>query len=297
MYTRAGPVKLRPTQQETGWAQIEERTRSTERTRCRCGRSSTHDLRRRLEAGEFADKFPPEMDLVAQYDVSRNTVREAMRRLRGDGVVVASRGRRPRLAEETEIVQPLGALYSLFASVEASGLEQRSVVLALELGTDAGAAAHLGRPPSQSLLYLERLRLAGGEPLALDRVWMPAELGVRGSTWTSPTPASTTSSSRPGRGCPRRVGVEQTARWCHPRATAPCWGSPGRTAALAIDRLSCAKGEPVEWRHTLVRGDRFSVVAEFSGRERYQFDVSDLSPPAPAGPGPGTSARTKRRTS
>ena len=34
-------------------------------------------------------------------------------------------------------------------------------------------------------------------------------------------------------------------------------------AALVIDRLGCAKGEPVEWRHTLVRGDRFSVVAEF----------------------------------
>ena len=254
------------------------------------------DLRRRLEAGEFADKFPPEMDLVAQYDVSRNTVREAMRRLRGDGVVVASRGRRPRLAEETEIVQPLGALYSLFASVEASGLEQRSVVRALELGTDAGAAAHLGRPPSQSLLYLERLRLAGGEPLALDRVWMPAELGA---------PLLDVDFSHTGfydelldrAGVALTGGREQIRAVVPPEGDRTLLGLTGATAALAIDRLSCAKGEPVEWRHTLVRGDRFSVVAEFSGRDGYQFDVSDLSPPAPAGPGPGTSARTKRRTS
>ncbi len=253
------------------------------------------DLRRRLEAGEFAETFPPEMDLVAQYEVSRNTVREAMRRLRGDGVVVASRGRRPRLADETEIVQPLGALYSLFASVEASGLEQRSVVRALDIRTDPGAAGHLGRPPSQSLLYLERLRLAGGEPLALDRVWMPAELGA---------PLLDVDFSHTGfydelldrAGVALTGGREQIRAVVPPEGDRTLLGLTGSTAALAIDRLSCAKGEAVEWRHTLVRGDRFSVVAEFSGRDGYQFDVSDLSQQAPVGPGPKPSARTKRRT-
>jgi hypothetical protein len=37
--------------------------------------------------------------------------------LRADGVVLAERGRRPRLAAQTTITQPLVALYSLFASV------------------------------------------------------------------------------------------------------------------------------------------------------------------------------------
>ena len=112
------------------------------------------DLHGRLEGGEFTDEFPGEMSLVAEYGVSRNTVREAVRRLRADGLVVAERGRRPRLAVETEIEQPLGALYSLFASVEASGLEQRSIVRFLELRTDADAASHLQLPPDASLLYL-----------------------------------------------------------------------------------------------------------------------------------------------
>ena len=53
------------------------------------------DISRRLEAGEFAETFPAEMSLVAQYGVSRNTVREAMRRFRTDGVVVAARGGAP----------------------------------------------------------------------------------------------------------------------------------------------------------------------------------------------------------
>jgi len=132
------------------------------------------DLRRRLEDGEFADSFPGEMALVEQYGVSRNTVREAVRRLRSEGVVVAGRGRRPRLATSAEIEQPLGALYSLFASVEAAGLEQRSVVRSLVVGRDDQAAEALGVDAATPLVHLERLRFAGERPLALDRVWLPA---------------------------------------------------------------------------------------------------------------------------
>lgn len=240
------------------------------------------DLRRRSQAGEFAKVFPPEMDLVDQYKVSRNTVREAMRRLRSDGVVVASRGRRPRLVEETEIVQPLGALYSLFASVEASGLEQRSVVRALEVRSDPDVATRLGRPTSQSMLYLERLRLAGGEPLALDRIWMPEELGealldvdfIHTGFYDELL---------------ARAGVALTGGREQIRAVVPSssdralLGLKRDVAALSIDRLGCAKGEPVEWRRTLVRGDRFSVVAEFSARAGYQFDISELSRPGQLG--------------
>jgi GntR family transcriptional regulator len=234
------------------------------------------DLRRRSEAGEFADAFPPEMDLVAQYEVSRNTVREAMRRLRSDGLVVASRGRRPRLAEDTEIVQPLGALYSLFASVEASGLEQRSEVRALEVRTDADAAGHLGRPAAQPLLYLERLRLAGGEPLALDRVWVPEDLGA---------PLLSVDFAHTGfydefldrAGIALSGGREQIRAMVPSADDCSLLGLRKHGAALAIERLGCAKGEPVEWRHTLVRGDRFSVMAEFSARGGYQLDVSGLS--------------------
>ena len=79
------------------------------------------DLRRRLGAGEFSATFPGELALVAEYRVSRHTVREALRRLREEGLVVAERGRPPRLASPTEIAQPLGTPYSLFQSVEATG--------------------------------------------------------------------------------------------------------------------------------------------------------------------------------
>ncbi|GAY10961.1 GntR family transcriptional regulator [Pseudonocardia sp. N23] len=44
---------------------------------------------------EFADAFPGELALAREYDISRHTVREALGRLRREGVVSADRGRPP----------------------------------------------------------------------------------------------------------------------------------------------------------------------------------------------------------
>ena len=136
------------------------------------------DLRRRLGAGEFSDAFPGELALVAEYRVSRHTVREALRRLREEGLVVAERGRPPRLASPTEIAQPLGTPYSLFQSVESTGRVQRNVVRTLDVRADGVVAARLGLEESTPLVHLERLRFSDEEPLAIDRVWLPERLAA-----------------------------------------------------------------------------------------------------------------------
>ena len=136
------------------------------------------DLRRRLDLDEFDRSFPGELALVAEYGVSRHTVREAVRRLREEGVVVAGRGRPPRRAEPAEIEQPLGEIYSLFTAVEATGRVQRSVVRTLDVRADGVVAARLGLEESTPLVHLERLRLADAEPLAVDRVWLPERLAA-----------------------------------------------------------------------------------------------------------------------
>lgn len=231
------------------------------------------DLYRRLEAGEFDVFFPGELDLVTEYGVSRHTVREALRRLRADGIVVAARGRRPQLATAVQITQPLGALYSLFASVEAAGLEQTSVVRALDVRADGVVAARLGLEESAPMLYLERLRLAAGSPLALDRVWLPAALAA------PLLDADFTHTSLYGE-LTARTGIrlgggrEQIHAVVPARAERTLLAIPVDVAAFAVNRLGCAGGHPVEWRHTLVRGDRFTLTAEFSARTGYRLDLA-----------------------
>jgi GntR family transcriptional regulator len=226
------------------------------------------DLRRRLDLDEFVDVFPGELALVAEYRVSRHTVREAVRRLREEGLVIAGRGRTPRRAS-AEIEQQLGEIYSLFTAVEATGRVQRSVVRTLDVRADGVVAARLGLEESTPLVHLERLRLADAEPLAVDRVWLPERLARPlldvdfGHTGLYAEYAA-------------RCGVRVTGGSERIHAVVPnsaersLLGIGPGVAAFAIDRLGCAGAQPVEWRQTLVRADRFSVTARFSAKDGYR---------------------------
>jgi len=230
------------------------------------------DLERRAAAGEFMDAFPSERSLVEEYGVSRNTVREALRQLRAEGTVVAGRGRRPRLGSEAEIEQPIGALYSLHAAVESAGMTPRSVVRVLDVRRDGPVASCLGLPPDAALVYLERLRLADDEPLALDQVWFPLAIAraLLGVDFTNVGFYDELA----GRTGIRLTGGRETLRAVVPdRPTRRLLRLGAATAAFAIERLGCVRGEPVEWRRSVVRGDRFSVTAEFSAGTGYRLDV------------------------
>lgn len=232
------------------------------------------DLRRRIRAGAFDIQFPAEHDLVGEYDVSRHTVRDALRRLREEGVLESSRGRGTWLSRP-RIEQPLGALYSLFRSVEAAGLEQRSRVRALDVRTDAAVADRLGRPAGTELVYLERLRLVDGEPLALDRAWLPR---------TVAGPLLEADFSHSGlydelaalTGTRLTGGKEAIAAIVPSAANRKLLGIPAGTAAFEVRRLGCLRHQPVEWRETIIRGDRFSLVAVWSAQEGYRMDVASV---------------------
>ena len=222
------------------------------------------DLRVRLAAGEFAEEFPGELALVDEYGVSRHTVREALRRLRAEGRVTAARGRKPRLAP-VEVEQQLGALSSLFAAVEAAGLEQRSIVRALDVRRDGVIATRLLLEESAPLVYLERVRLAGEEPLAVDRVWLPADIAEPLLT-VDFTHTALYAELLAHCGLRLTGGREQV------RAVMPLRGErallhvPAGVALLAVERTGCLDGRPVEYRQTFVRGDRFAVTAQYDGR-------------------------------
>jgi GntR family transcriptional regulator len=230
------------------------------------------DLHRRLTAGEFDGEFPGELALVDEYAVSRHTVRAALQQLRADGIVEAGRGRRPRVARQPAITQPLGALYSLFASVESAGLRQTSIVRSRDMIADGVIAERLGLEASAPLFRLERLRLAGGEPLALDTVWLPGDIAA-------PLLAADFTHTALYDELAARAGLRLEGGREHIRAVAPSRAErrlleiPPATGALAIDRLGYADGKPVEWRHTLIRGDRFALLAEFSPRTGYQLTL------------------------
>lgn len=221
------------------------------------------ELRRRLADGEFTRRFPTDRELVSTYKVSRHTARDAVDRLCTDGLLERRRGRGTFVRPEFE--QPTGALYSLFRAVEAQGARQTIALRALVECTDAWAAGQLDMDHDAPLILIDRIRLADGEPLAIDRVWLPADI------------------ARPLLDADVTHGVlyhELTAR-CHvtivggwerirptiprPDESAALRMSDG-TAVFTIERMGRASDRPVEWRVSKVRGDRYSFVTNWNPR-------------------------------
>lgn len=238
------------------WAQLEE------------------DLQRRLAEGEFQSAFPGEHDLAEQYGVSRHTVREALRRLRASGVVDSNRGRGSSIRPGA-IEQPLGALYSLFRSVEATGVEQRSKVRVLEVRQNAAVATTLGIEADAELVFLERLRLADGEPLALDRSWLPREVGgplLEGRFEHTSLYGEMARLT----GIRLNGGSESITALVADATTRRLLGIKADVAVLAVTRIGCLDGKPLEFRESLIRGDRFSLSAEWPGTAGYRVDVAGM---------------------
>lgn len=219
------------------------------------------DLRRRLATGELKDRFPTDRELTADYGVSRQTARDAVRHLREEGLVTRERGRgsfvRPRTIE-----QPLGSLYSLYRSIEAAGYTQRSRVVALEERHDAEAASRLGLPTNEPLVYVERIRLADDEPVALDRSWLPSR--VAGGLLDADLHHRALYDALAD-----RCGIQLTGGWERIRPQLPteeqgaALGIHLHQPVFGVERLAHAGPDPVEWRTAVVRGDRYAFTASW----------------------------------
>ena len=220
------------------------------------------DLRRRLLGGEFEDHFPTDEELTREYEVSRHTVREAVRRLTAEGLVVRQRGRGTSLTPPI-LEQPLHSLYSLASTVRAGGIEERSEVLAAErLLAVPEVAMQLGVGTGADVVFVERLRFAGAEPIAWDRSWLPADqcgalLAVdlsRGGLYDLLATH-----------CSLRItGGWERIRPVVPEATErKLLRLPSKVAAFSIERLALVGDTPTEWRRSLIRGDRYSLIAQW----------------------------------
>ncbi len=221
------------------------------------------ELLRRLDSGDFdSGIFPTDLELTEAYGVSRHTVREAVRHLNRTGLLKRERGR-GTVVNRSEFEQSLGTLYSLFQSVESTGTDQTSRVLQLDQIVDSQAANQLGLPEDAPLVLLARLRLAGGVPLAVDRAWLPYEVGARllDVDWTHT--ALYAELARLGLPVPNQ-GWERLTPIVPTPSDRQLLELRRGDAAFFLERLGVRDGRPVEWRTTIIRGDRYRFVSDWS---------------------------------
>lgn len=220
------------------------------------------DLRARVEAGEFTEAFPTDLELTKAYDVSRHTVREAIRNLNQTGMLKRERGR-GTVVNRAEFEQSLGTLYSLFESVESHGVAQESELLRCEIVSDTEAASYLAVAPDAELVVVERIRFAAGSPLAIDRAWLSSDAArsLLDVDWTHT--ALYAELERLNAPVPDQGWERLTPIVPKPADRARLDLRKG-DAAFFLERLGSRDGVPVEWRTTIIRGDRYRFVTDWS---------------------------------
>jgi DNA-binding GntR family transcriptional regulator len=116
-----------------------------------------------------------EVQLAEHYGLSRPTMRRAIQYLVDKGLLVRKRGVGTQVLH-TKVKRPI-ELTSLYDDLAGAGQAPRTQVLQnTVVSADATVAVVLGVEPESPVVFLERLRSAGDEPLALMRNYLPADL-------------------------------------------------------------------------------------------------------------------------
>lgn len=222
------------------------------------------DLRAALDNGEWrpGDLLPPERQLAGRYGCSLITVRRALSELTREGRIQRTRGRGTTVLQP-RIERDFGGTLSFTEEMQDRGLDPETRLIGARpesAGEVVGAA--LGIEPGSPTLYVERLRVAGGEPLLLEQVHLPAERfpGLLASDLEHGSLYDLLTARYGTRIVRAREALEPVL--LHARE-ARLLGQRPRAPALLIEGTAFgADGAPVEFARSYVRGDRTRYFVE-----------------------------------
>jgi GntR family transcriptional regulator len=206
-----------------------------------------------------------ESELSAQYEVSSITIRQALDILKQEGLIYRQRGRGTFVAHPT-LEQNLTRIISFTEDMHRRGYKPGTVVLQSELvPATSNIAKKLEIETGEELAYVERLRLAEGEPMSIEeshlihrycqgilqhdfatksmRLILEQEFGIR------------------------IVHAKQTIRALQaPVTLANSLALKPGAGILFIERVSFSQYDfPVEFLRLYYRGDRYELYNELHG--------------------------------
>lgn len=210
---------------------------------------------------------PPERTLAMQFDTSRTTVRQALQelviegrltRIQGKGTFVA----KPKVAQVLELT-------SYTESMRAQGLEPTSQLLDIGYVTaDEELAERLDVKTGARVLRIERLRMANGEPMAIEVTHLAAKRfpGLRKALER----ASSLYTALEEQYGVRLAEAEETIETAPaPPREAEILGTDVGLPLLLLSRHSRDDtGAPIEFVRSMYRGDRYKFVARLQRPHR-----------------------------
>lgn len=233
------------------------------------------DLLNRISRGEWklGDLMPSESKLIAEYDVSRVTLRQALAELEKDGIIKRYRGKGAYIKGISPKPYVHELKYRLVSQDqtlgENSGDSMTADVLAVELIPDAypdvREKLHLPEEKPEAI-YLKRLFKLNGKPIAIGKSWLPSYL-LPGFRERGMVNNSLTQTLKANYGLvPEMINDYIEVVRCT-ASEAKLLSSTADTPLLVVKGISLLKnGTPIEYSSTSWLGDcvRFNINLKFS---------------------------------
>jgi GntR family transcriptional regulator len=217
-------------------------------------------LREMTQTLQPGSPVPPERVLAAEFDTSRTTVRQALaelvvegrlQRIQGKGTFVAH----PKVAQALQLT-------SYTEDMRAAGLEPTSRLIEVAY-VPAGdeLATLLAIRPSGRVLRIQRLRMANGEPMAIETTHLSTQrfpnlrrhVTRYGSLYQALSEVYGVSPDEAEETIETALATPEEAQ---------VLGTDVGLPMLLLSRHSFdADGEPIEWVRSVYRGDRYKFVA------------------------------------
>jgi GntR family transcriptional regulator len=221
---------------------------------------------REIQAGRWkpGDRLPTEDALMARFQVSKITVRQALRELAEMGYIRRAQGRgtfvlHPPLEEGPRELTSFTGEMRGHGRVATSQVIDQAVVAA-----PADIASRLDIAAGAAVFRLQRLRLADGEPMGLQTAYIPLALvpGIELRAFVDASLYEVLASHyslRPASAREAHMAVPV------PDDAALLLQIPAGSPVLSAERLTrLTDGRPLEYVHSIMRGDRYKVVLDLT---------------------------------
>ncbi|MBO1217450.1 GntR family transcriptional regulator [Staphylococcus nepalensis] len=135
------------------------------------------DIKQKIQNGQYkeGEQLPSERNLYLQYDVSRITVREALKILEKEGYIRREHGRGSYVLG-SQYNQMLNSLYNFKDEIEKNGDQPRTIMLSIKkIDSTQYLQKKMQIQPYQKVYELRRLRLANEKPLIYETSYLPVK--------------------------------------------------------------------------------------------------------------------------
>jgi GntR family transcriptional regulator len=231
-----------------------------------------------IEALQVGAAIPSERQLGTDLGVSRLTVRAALDELVREGYLVRRRGAGTFVAEP-KVAKGMD-VSSFSEDMRARGLTPASRTLDLSVepaGARMGRLLHVS--PSEPVVSVKRLRLADGEPMAIELLHTRASL-VPGLTAADLEQHSFYDLLGDRYGISIVGGTQTVEPTVTNEEESATLGVPLHSPALLFERVTrAASGDVVEFTSSTYRGDRYRLVTELGlgGRPAQPLGIAPVA--------------------